>query len=867
MSYQVLARKWRPAAFDQVVGQEHVLKALTHALENNRLHHAYLFTGTRGVGKTSIARLLAKGLNCEQGVTATPCGQCNNCVEISQGRFVDLLEIDAASRTKVDDTREILDNVQYQPVRGRYKVYLIDEVHMLSRHSFNALLKTLEEPPEHVKFLLATTDPQKLPVTVLSRCLQFNLKSVTPKRISAHLAKVLDAEAIPYEPAALELLAQAADGSVRDGMSLTDQAIAHGSGRLDLAQVQGMLGTLDSGYAVRLLDSLCQGEPQQMLDLLDEIEAFAPDHDDLLRQMAAVLHQAALRQFNLKTQSHQLDEAGLTALAAQLDREQLQLWYQILTQGRKDLPLAPDPRSGVEMTLLRALAFAPAEPVSPMLARPTEAPTHVAAPQHTEAVRPAATQPDAAQSEPVQPEPVQPEPEEPEPEQQKPVQPESKPAVTKPEQAVAVAAEPEPAPAQEVAAQPAKSSPTPSSEPDSVAEEGVEAQALVAEQAHIEAQAQTPTQSAPSQSAPSTQAASSQSAAPRPDQILDPSLGYEPPPLEQDPEAMAAEQAMLMAQAEEMMSSPQMESAPPSSAPAMAPEAPAQPTVPVTDLVSQVLANQSNLRKRFGSEEPTEEAAAAATPKPAPTPAVSKRPAAEPAGEPQATEPEPAKRATEQATAPPGGKPEAVADAVAAELDRPPWHTEDHPASESQAKPAIETAAEPVAQPASPTAPVAEPVSPVEPEPVAEVAPVAMPEASEAVELDRQWYQAMAKLGIGARPRQLAINSVLEREGEQVVLYLRPDQRHLNNESVVAPLQQSLETLWQQSVQLRIEVADQPGRETPLEIRRRRHKEKLVQAREDLLADPAMIWLQNEMGASLIEESVNYQAPEGGEGR
>ena len=370
MSYQVLARKWRPATFEQVVGQSHVLHALTNALTQNRLHHAYLFSGTRGVGKTSLARLFAKGLNCEQGITASPCGECASCVEIAQGRFVDLIEVDAASRTKVDDTRELLDNVQYRPSRGRYKVYLIDEVHMLSRSSFNALLKTLEEPPEHVKFLLATTDPQRLPVTVLSRCLQFNLKSLTLDEICLQVANILGQEAISFDDGAIKLLAKAANGSMRDALSLTDQAIAFGAGQVRLSQVQTMLGTIDEHYVIVLLNALCEGDVANLMQVTDEVLSFGADPFEVLRSLLELLHQITLTQFAPAAAQLSKYAEQIKAFASQLRPEQVQLYYQLLLTGRKDLPHAPDPKSGLEMALLCAVAFVPEAPIKQWQSKP-----------------------------------------------------------------------------------------------------------------------------------------------------------------------------------------------------------------------------------------------------------------------------------------------------------------------------------------------------------------------------------------------------------------------------------------------------------------------------------------------------------------
>ncbi len=345
-----------------MVGQTHVLKALINALDNQRLHHAYLFTGTRGVGKTTIARIIAKCLNCETGVSSTPCGQCSVCREIDEGRFVDLIEVDAASRTKVEDTRELLDNVQYAPSRGRYKVYLIDEVHMLSSHSFNALLKTLEEPPPHVKFLLATTDPQKLPVTILSRCLQFSLKNMPPERVVEHLTHVLGVENVPFEEDALWLLGRAADGSMRDAMSLTDQAIAFGEGKVLAADVRAMLGTLDHGQVYGVLQALLEGDARALLEAVRHLAEQGPDWAGVLAEMLNVLHRVAIAQaLPEAVDNGQGDRDRVLALAQALPAEDVQFYYQMGLIGRRDLPLAPDPRSGFEMVLLRMLAFRPAD--------------------------------------------------------------------------------------------------------------------------------------------------------------------------------------------------------------------------------------------------------------------------------------------------------------------------------------------------------------------------------------------------------------------------------------------------------------------------------------------------------------------------
>ena len=364
MDYQVLARKWRPQTFAQVVGQQHVLQALSNALTHQRLHHAYLLTGTRGVGKTTIARILAKSLNCDQGISATPCGTCTSCIEINEGRYVDLLEIDAASRTKVEDTRDLLDNVQYRPTRGRYKVYLIDEVHMLSRHSFNALLKTLEEPPEHVKFLLATTDPEKLPVTVLSRCLQFHLRALTRTEIAAQLRHILAAESLPFDDEAVGLLARAAQGSMRDALSLTDQAIAQGNQAVVLESVRNMLGHIEGRRVLALLAHVVAGDASASLQALRDMQDKVPDIAVVLPELQNALHQIALLQVSADFADTEIfkDTAQLQQLAQQLAPELVQVLYRLVIEGRRDLPHGIDAFTAVEMTLLRMLAFRPVAP-------------------------------------------------------------------------------------------------------------------------------------------------------------------------------------------------------------------------------------------------------------------------------------------------------------------------------------------------------------------------------------------------------------------------------------------------------------------------------------------------------------------------
>ena len=400
MSYQVLARKWRPRSFKDLVGQSHVLKVLINALDSGRLHHAYLFTGTRGVGKTTLARILAKCLNCEAGVSSTPCGECGACVGIDEGRFVDLIEVDAASRAKVDETRELMDNVQYSPTAGRHKVYLIDEVHMFSKHSFNALLKTLEEPPPHVKFLLATTEPKRIPITILSRCLQFNLKHLTAEEIEGQLQTIMEAENVPAEGASAALLAAAADGSMRDALSLLDQAISYGNGRLEEAQMRDMLGAIDSNELRGLLDDIIRRDAEGLFARINKVAEMTPDYDALLAELLSILHDTAVAQALPKTP----ELAGETAagFASRLKKEDVQLYYQIALNGRRDLYMAPDQKMGFEMTLIRMLAFRPLQDA----ASPASGAGPGAASGREKAPRPAEAAPPAPVSAPPAPPPA-----------------------------------------------------------------------------------------------------------------------------------------------------------------------------------------------------------------------------------------------------------------------------------------------------------------------------------------------------------------------------------------------------------------------------------------------------------------------------
>jgi DNA polymerase-3 subunit gamma/tau len=401
MSYQVLARKWRPKTFRELVGQEHVTQALINGLDQDRLHHAFLFTGTRGVGKTTIARILAKCLNCETGVSSTPCGECGSCTDLDEGRFVDMIEIDAASRTGVDDTRELLDSVQYTPTRGRYKVYIIDEVHMLSTSSFNALLKTLEEPPPHVKFVLATTDPQKIPVTILSRCLKFNLRRLLPDQIGAYLKTLVATENIEAEAEALTVLSRAADGSMRDGLSLLDQAIAFGGGKLAMSDLEKMLGLVDHEHVSSMIQALASADAPSLLAIVEELVSQSRDLETVLLNLAEVLHRITLVQCVPGYRDlERSDWDAIETLAEQLTAEDAQLFYQIAIKGRAELGLAPDPRTGLEMTLLRMLAFRPATADAGNTSNPAPKPASQAVPQakkpQTQTAPPASAAPEAA---------------------------------------------------------------------------------------------------------------------------------------------------------------------------------------------------------------------------------------------------------------------------------------------------------------------------------------------------------------------------------------------------------------------------------------------------------------------------------------
>ncbi|UTV28476.1 DNA polymerase III subunit gamma/tau [Photobacterium atrarenae] len=742
MSYQVLARKWRPHQFSDVVGQSHVLTALANALAHNRLHHAYLFSGTRGVGKTTIARIFAKGLNCEQGITATPCGQCETCREIDDGRFVDLLEIDAASRTKVEDTRELLDNVQYKPARGRFKVYLIDEVHMLSRHSFNALLKTLEEPPEYVKFILATTDPQKLPVTILSRCLQFHLKHLDNTQIQTQLEHVLGEEGVAYEPRALSLLARAAEGSMRDALSLTDQAIALGDGQVQAESVSAMLGTLNTEQALYLLEAMAAGEAQPAMACLEELAGVGVEWDSLLQELAAQLHRVAM----VQALPASLDESApdaerIIALSKQITPQEVQLCYQIALQGRQDLAYAPDGRTGLEMVLLRMLAFRP-------VASAGIAPQAVSVPATEPAPQP--------QSGIAQPQPGMAQP------------------MTHSGQAQSTTPNPAPQAMQRVQALKNQVSAQPIDTGQSVMPEGQPVP-----------QSEAPRPPATHQSSPQVQSAA--------------------------PAQQAAQQSALQA-------------GQPSMQPSEQPTPQPQPQ-PQSSAASGLLAARNTLRSHTKRGQDGQ-------------PDVKKG------------QPAPAKK---------------VATNV---LDRIASKHSGQPASANGA-PAM-PASTPAQQPTSPSEqeyrwqPVSQPV----PETVkAEVAPAVLKRAlehektpemakllvKEAANQD-SWSDLVTQLNVGRLVQQLALNSALLREDNQVTLLLRPSQKHLDTPKAREQLVQALSALYEAPIELSIELSDK-GR-SPLEWREAIYQQKLDQAKQSLHNDPNVTFICQRFSAVLDEESV-----------
>lgn len=842
MSYQVLARKWRPATFEQMVGQSHVLHALTNALTQQRLHHAYLFSGTRGVGKTSLARLFAKGLNCEQGVTATPCGKCSSCIEISEGRFVDLIEVDAASRTKVDDTRELLDNVQYRPSRGRYKVYLIDEVHMLSRSSFNALLKTLEEPPEHVKFLLATTDPQRLPVTVLSRCLQFNLKSLTQDEITQQLAHVLTQEVLPFDEQALSLLAKAANGSMRDGLSLTDQAIAFGGGEVRFTQVQTMLGSIDERHVITLFNALTQGDIEQLMQVTSQVLSFGADPQEVLRSLLELLHQITLSQFAPAAAQLSIYSEQIKSFAEQLNPEQVQLYYQLLLTGRKDLPHAPDPKSGLEMALLRAVSFVPETPVKRWI---IDKPASVSVPalntvisseeqvSSLEAVDDEDAALDSLNSEQtlilsqaashgMEQETAQPSVQS---SQAVEVETLTSEAVEQDSEATningSVASSTDDEPAKEmpaldfpVAEKSDVISETQQSDPNAVPDE------YYAQAAQFDAQHDYQEQFQEDYS----------------DSYLEPS----------------AEVAYSSEQQSDGVSDPGKSPGPVS-------------TAEEDDILDAVLAARDSLLTQLSAEEPKESGGKKS--------------------EAQSKEFVPPKRPpltdrTQETSLAAGNKDvdnqssniEAGSDPTALE-DRPPWEEPVTPvaadkvlvadADVSQAVELSHSVTDAGSALESNLAPEGD-VSQVldAPRPVLRSTPSDVVPTHDGTvtgnDIDLKWYRLMSALDVGGRVRQLAVNSVCHDFIEPLALLLKPNQKHLSADVAIVQLEEALGRALDKEVHVTISVGVDATRETPLEIRQRFHQELLSQAHQGLMNDTHIQWLMAEMDAVFEPDSLSY---------
>lgn len=920
MSYQVLARKWRPAKFEEMVGQSHVLLALTNALTQQRLHHAYLFTGTRGVGKTSLARLFAKGLNCEQGVTSTPCGVCSSCVEIAQGRFVDLIEVDAASRTKVDDTRELLDNVQYKPSRGRFKVYLIDEVHMLSRSSFNALLKTLEEPPEHVKFLLATTDPQKLPVTVLSRCLQFNLKSLSQDEIAKQLDFILTQEQLEYEPQALDLLAKAANGSMRDALSLTDQAIAFGSGQVMHQQVQSMLGSIDAQQVLALLKALCDADVANLMQTIQQVLSFGADADEVLRSLLELLHQITLSQFAPAAAQQSLYSEHILAFAEQLTPEQVQLYYQLLLTGRKELAFAPDPKSGLEMALLRAIAFVPEKPVKRWH---TDDAAQISLPAAPSAETIAASAIKSVATAEVKPE----------------LKPKSEPELTpKPELKPEFKSElkqelkPELKPEPELMAQSA----------DAPATEDKSDAALVAEQAILLSQAsslgfeqqavtqqkleQKPEQKPEQEVESKTEQVTNQVPV---QEVQTPESQPQLPSNDHDGMPMDAYEQFAQASAEGSMddyqhddmsafSDSQYTDAPltansqqtravetnaavisetaSEAAPNPTPEPTAEETADLDALLDAVLATNDSLKADVNSlateGEQAKKQQAAASPS-IKVPAPRSKNAAEGNATIESSDIGDSNQAKTSV--------DSAVDSVNNENDKAPW-VKPEGAIEPPMAQALLTK-ESITDNAQDTEQVAlnsdtsssgeahsatnhvEPVGHGQSETVSattaapqSLAPQSLvptatketqPSTALAVngehdisgdELDLHWYKVMASLSIGGRVRQLAVNSVCQRLDNPIPLLLKPDQKHLAADVAIDQLQIALTEHFGEPTTVEVTVGLDRKHETPLELRKRFHRELLANANYALINDDKVQWMFTRLAAQLNPDTLVYPA-------
>ncbi|MFM5422409.1 DNA polymerase III subunit gamma/tau [Aeromonas veronii] len=863
MSYQVLARKWRPHTFEQVVGQQHVLTALTNALDQGRLHHAYLLSGTRGVGKTTIARILAKSLNCEQGISSHPCGVCDTCREIDQGNFVDLLEIDAASRTKVEDTRELLDNVQYRPARGRFKVYLIDEVHMLSRHSFNALLKTLEEPPPYVKFLLATTDPQKLPITILSRCLQFHLKSLDQTQIAKQLEWVLDQEGQPFEPRALLALAKAADGSMRDALSLTDQALAHGNGSVRLDSVLAMLGTLDHRHLHQLLEAIWRQDAPATMAKITEIATLGPDFDQLHAELEGLLHRIAMAQLlPASVQEQGADADSLLQLAKAMSPEEVQLCYQIVLGGRKDLPWAPDGRTALEMTCLRMLAFSPRRDA-----------LH---PASLTALPPSMTSSAASSVTPVG------------------TLPGKRPAAES--AAVAPISGAVPAPlASPVASTPVATSAVPAVD--------------------VSLPAMTDDIGNPADSEEEAQAAELFS---QQDELLREAagMGYQPDPAlsaaQPDVPAHSAAQpadaddrASAAADTDYSRGEPLTAPFEPALAATATPVAAAEPVSAVSSMQS-LLGKRNMLRSRQRGQDAPAAPAPRAVPvaparpvAPATAPAVAQQPVSvsQPAGqgmaamghyddlppvdlygdgyEPQGDNGDYEEYLNQGFAGQTQVMSHAPVTAPAQPTDLPPWDLDGQPSyrpgERSAGAPAV-TPAPATQPPVASTAVAAALVTQDEPpQPVMEtidwdeLESDSEPQEGEATRLipssllngcGDAWAELIAHTQVGGRLRQLAINSVMTREGDKVLLTLKPEQRHLVSDKARADLAEIIGPALGQPVQVEVTLGVVPDQETPLEIEHRLYLGVREQVTRDLEQDPNVQFLVQRFGAVLHHESI-----------
>ncbi|GIU31432.1 DNA polymerase III subunit gamma/tau [Shewanella schlegeliana] len=910
MSYQVLARKWRPATFEQMVGQSHVLHALTNALTQQRLHHAYLFSGTRGVGKTSLARLFAKGLNCEQGVTATPCGKCSACVEIAEGRFVDLIEVDAASRTKVDDTRELLDNVQYRPSRGRYKVYLIDEVHMLSRSSFNALLKTLEEPPEHVKFLLATTDPQRLPVTVLSRCLQFNLKSLTQDEIVAQLNHILTAEQLSFEPSALTLLAKAANGSMRDALSLTDQAIAFGAGQVKLEQVQTMLGSIDEKHVIALLEALAKADVMDLMQVTAKVLSFGAEPEEVLRSLLELLHQITLTQFAPAAAQMSLYSEQIKVFAQQLSAEQVQLYYQLLLTGRKDLPHAPDPKSGLEMALLRAVTFVPEKPVTrwavgtkseislpevsetPALTEQATAVKPVAPAEKQDATEYSAS-PDTAtpsvdkkpQAQPVEPAVVD--------SSELKSEQSSNEAATTEEAVDSLNSEMAMIMSQAQSQGFNQDEASEALEPtvDDKRSDGAEVAEVVetAENVEVSSGATKQLESTPQEVAKTEQesAASENSYADYGDDDLasyaDYAGAYDGANTDSyndqhshygfdngdELSYQLNQESSVQPQESDNKANQQTQSV----AVASTPEAADANLASGDDILDAVLAARASLLEGLGEDDPKEESSKKSLEVRKPfTPPARKQPEVNQNLNQDEASSEQSTHASEAQTQGQSYSQEHSQEQnaeIQSELnDRPPWEEPhetdpctrfDAPTTGKAAK--VESQAQEVEVKQSE---ISEEQTTADSSPVQDAElnlPVLPSGEVSGNEVDLKWYRFMSELEVGGRVRQLAVNSVCHQFEQPLSLLLKPDQKHLAADIAIKQLEEAMSSALGEPCTVNVTVGLDSTRETPLEVRRRFHKEILVQAHHDLMTDDNIRWLTQNMGAQLTDDSLTY-APE-----